>query len=284
MQLFLFLNLNSDKRCEVYGVRAETLSTTILHLHKQIDFSTLKPTNHKLYHIKMMNSPINILHIETATQVCSCSLSSNEKMVFNKESFAAQSHSTLLGVFVEDAITFARKNKMKIHAVSVSSGPGSYTGLRIGVSEAKGVAYGIDAKLIGLQTLKIMASMVKDKVDPSILLCPMIDARRMEVYSSVFDTSLNTLEPTTAEIIDSDSYMELLSEHKIAFFGDGALKCKDVINHPNAIFLPEVHPLASGMIDLSIEAFENGIFEDVAYFEPFYLKDFVATKPKNKLF
>ncbi|MDD2474979.1 MAG: tRNA (adenosine(37)-N6)-threonylcarbamoyltransferase complex dimerization subunit type 1 TsaB [Dysgonamonadaceae bacterium] len=232
----------------------------------------------------MINSPINILHIETATQVCSCALSSNNKIVFNKESFAAQSHSTLLGVFVEEAITFARKNKMKIHAISVSSGPGSYTGLRIGVSEAKGVAYGLGTKLIGLPTLKIMASMVKDKVDLSTLLCPMIDARRMEVYSSVFDSSLNIIEPTTARIIDSDSYMELLSEHKIAFFGDGSLKCKDIISHPNAIFLPEVHPLASGMINLSNDAFENAKFEDVAYFEPFYLKDFLATKPRNKMF
>ena len=232
----------------------------------------------------MINPPTNILHIETATQVCSCALSSNEKIVFNKESYASQSHATLLGVFVEEAIKFARDNKIKIHAVSVSSGPGSYTGLRIGVSEAKGVAYGIDAKLIGLPTLKIMTSMVKGSVELSTLLCPMIDARRMEVYSSIFDTSLNTIQPTTAKIIDSESFMELLSKHKIAFFGDGALKCKDIITHPNAIFLSDIHPLASGMIDLGIEAFKEAKFEDVAYFEPFYLKDFVATKPKNKLF
>lgn len=112
----------------------------------------------------------------------------------------------------------------------------------------------------------------------------MIDARRMEVYTSVFDTSLNTLQPTSAKIIDSDSFLDLLEKHPIAFFGDGALKCQETITHPNATFIPNIHPLASGMAQLSLDAYQAGIFEDVAYFEPFYLKDFVATVPKNKLF
>ena len=230
-----------------------------------------------------MNSDINILHIETATQVCSCAISCNNELVFNRESFASQSHSTLLGVFVEEAIKFSREMNIKIHAVSVSSGPGSYTGLRIGVSEAKGLAYGLNAKLIAIPTLKIMASMVSKQIDQTMLLCPMIDARRMEVYTSVYDSSLNIIEPTTAKIIDQDSFMNLLPDNKIAFFGDGAIKCKDSITHPNAIFISDIHPIASSMIDLALAAYKEAKYEDVAYFEPFYLKDFVATKPKNVL-
>ena len=231
-----------------------------------------------------MNSTINILHIETATKVCSCSLSTNGEVVFNKESHVEQSHAKLLGVFTEEAIQYARQHKIKIHAISVSSGPGSYTGLRIGVSEAKGLAFGLDAKLIAIPTLKLLASIASKQVDSNVLLCPMIDARRMEVYTSVFDSSLNIIEPTTAKIIDEESFLKLLSNRKVAFFGDGAFKCTELITHPNAIFLPNIHPLASGMGNLSIEAYLANNFEDVAYFEPFYLKDFVATKPKNKVF
>ena len=227
---------------------------------------------------------MNILHIETATRVCSCALSSNGDLVFNRESYEEQSHATLLGVFVEEAVKFSRENDLQIHAVAVSSGPGSYTGLRIGVSEAKGIAYGLDAKLIGIPTLEIMAKMVSETIDSDVLLCPMIDARRMEVYTAVYDSSMNQLEPISAKIIDEESFADLLAKNKVAFFGDGAFKCKDVISHPNAIFIPEVHPLASGMIPLSAISYQNAQFEDIAYFEPFYLKDFVATKPKNKFF
>ena len=231
-----------------------------------------------------MNSSINILHIETATQVCSCALSNNGKLVFNRESHTAQSHATLLGVFVEEAIKFSRENNIKIHAVAVSSGPGSYTGLRIGVSEAKGLAYGLDAKLIAIPTLTLLAWTIRDKVDKDTLLVPMIDARRMEVYTSIYDTSLKIIEPTEAKIIGEESFKDIMLNHKVAFFGDGALKCKETIDHPNAIFITDVHPLASNMLELSKQAYAEGCFEDVAYFEPFYLKDFVATKPKNKVF
>ena len=231
-----------------------------------------------------MNSDINILQIETATQTCSCALSSNGELVFNSESYTSQSHASLLGVFVEKAIKFSRENDMKIHAIAVSSGPGSYTGLRIGVSEAKGLAYGLDAKLIAIPTLTLLAWTLRDSVDKDTLLIPMIDARRMEVYTSIYNTSLNILEPIEAKIINEDSFKDLLSNHKAVFFGDGALKCKDAIAHPNAMFIPEVYPLASNMIDLSTQAYKEAIFQNVAYFEPFYLKDFVATKPKNKIF
>lgn len=231
-----------------------------------------------------MNTTINILHIETATKVCSCSLSTNGEIVFNKESHIEQSHAKLLGVFTEEAIKYARQHDIQVHSVSVSSGPGSYTGLRIGISEAKGLAFGLDAKLIAIPTLQLLASMALSHVGSDVLLCPMIDARRMEVYTSVFDTSLNIIEPTTAKIIDEESFLNLLENHKVAFFGDGAFKCKDVITNPNAIFLANLHPLASGMTELSLAAHKANKFEDVAYFEPFYLKDFVATKPKNKIF
>lgn len=230
-----------------------------------------------------MNSSNNILHIETATQVCSCALSCNGELVFNRESHATQSHATLLGVFVEEAIKFSRENSIIIHAIAVSSGPGSYTGLRIGVSEAKGLAYGLGTKLIAIPTLSILTWTMRHKVDKNTLLAPMIDARRMEVYTSIFDTSLNIIEPTEAKIIDKDSFKDILSKQKVAFFGDGAFKCKEVIDHPNAIFIPDVYPLASNMIELSQQAYLESKFEDIAYFEPFYLKDFVATKPKNKV-
>lgn len=231
-----------------------------------------------------MQSTINILHIETATKVCSCSFSVDGEVVFNKESYEEQSHSKLLGVFTEEAIKYTRQNNLEVHAISVSSGPGSYTGLRIGVSEAKGLAFGLDTKLLSVPTLKLLASIANEQTESNVLLCPMIDARRMEVYTSVFDSSLNTIEPTTAKIIDEESFQHLLSEHKVAFFGDGAFKCKDVITHPNAVFLPNIHPLASGMGHLSLAAYQAEEFEDVAYFEPFYLKNFVATKPKNNVF
>ena len=231
-----------------------------------------------------MNSTINILHIETATKVCSCSLSVDGEIVFNKESHEEQSQAKLLGVFTEEAIQYSRKHNIAVHAIAVSSGPGSYTGLRIGVSEAKGLAFGLDAKLIAISTLKLLASIASKQFDTDVLLCPMIDARRMEVYTSVFDSSLNIIEPTTAKIIDKESFQHLLLGHKVAFFGDGAIKCKELITHPNAIFISDVHPLASGMAHLSLSAYRAHEFEDVAYFEPFYLKDFVATKPKNKVF
>lgn len=230
-----------------------------------------------------MNSITNILHIETATQVCSCALSCNGAMVFNRESYAAQSHASLLGVFVEEAINFSRDNNITIHAIAVSSGPGSYTGLRIGISEAKGLAYGLGAKLIAIPTLSILAWTMREKVEKDTLLCPMIDARRMEVYTSVYDVSLNIIQPTEAKIIDESSFEDLLATNKITFFGDGAFKCKELINHANATFITDVYPLASNMIELSNKTYDDGKFEDIAYFEPFYLKDFVATKPKNKV-
>lgn len=185
-----------------------------------------------------MNSTINILHIETATKVCSCTLSSDKRLVFNKESYAEQSHAKLLGVFTEEAIHYARVNSLRIHAVSVSSGPGSYTGLRIGVSEAKGLAYGLDAKLIAIPTLKLLASMVAKSVDSETLLCPMIDARRMEVYTSVYNQALLTIQPTTAKIIDEESFMNCFHITKLLSLAMEHSSAKTLLLTPMQFLFP----------------------------------------------
>ena len=224
-----------------------------------------------------------ILSIETATTVCSCSLSRDGEILLNRESYKGQSHASLLGVFVNEMMEYARLNSLKIDAIAVSSGPGSYTGLRIGVSEAKGLSYGLGIPMIAIPTAKIMASMIRDKADQETLLCPMIDARRMEVYATFFNQQLNVVRKTSADIIEIDTYDNLLDEHKIVFFGNGSAKCKEVSTHPNAIFIDDVHPLASAMIPLAEESYAVKDFVDSAYFEPFYLKEFVATTHKNKI-
>lgn len=224
-----------------------------------------------------------IIHIETATEVCSSALSSEGKVLLNKENHNQQSHSTSLGVFVEEIMQFVRDNRLKIDAVAVSSGPGSYTGLRIGVSQAKGLSYGLEVPLIALPTHKIMAEMMREQVAAKTLLCPMIDARRMEVYTTFFDTSLNIIRETSADIVTGESYAELLDKQPILFFGNGSDKCESVITHPSATFASDIKPLASAMISLAETAFSAGDFVDSAYFEPFYLKEFVATVAKNKV-
>ena len=224
-----------------------------------------------------------ILSIETATPICSCALLRDGEVIINKESHEGQSHSTLLGTYVHDIMGQVRKNNFKLDAIAISNGPGSYTGLRIGISEAKGLSYGLDIPMIAIPTPYIMASIMKDKVEKDILLWPMIDARRMEVYSTIFDNSLNVIRNTSADIIDENSYSEILDSNKIAFFGNGSEKCKEVLTHKNAIFIEGIHPLASAMGILAEKAFSEKDFVDSAYFEPFYLKEFVATIPKNKI-
>lgn len=224
-----------------------------------------------------------ILSIETSTHVCSCALSHNGEVIFNKENTENQSHSTLLGVFVDEIMQYVRKNSVKLSAIAVSSGPGSYTGLRIGVSEAKGLAYGLAIPLIAVSTPLLLASQVSKKVQPDALLCPMIDARRMEVYATFFDTSLSIIKETSADIVDENSYLDLLEKQPIIFFGNGAEKCKSVLAHHNAHFLTDAHPLASGMTTLAEKAFMEKNFVDVAYFEPHYLKEYIAMVGKNKV-
>lgn len=227
-----------------------------------------------------------ILHIETSTSACSVAVSEDGQVVFKKEDLNGPSHAVSLGVFVDEALSFADSHAMPLDAVAVSCGPGSYTGLRIGVSMAKGVCYGRNLKLIGLPTLKVQCVPVllyHDELPDDALLCPMIDARRMEVYAAVYDRALKLVRDIAADIVDENSYREFLDRHPVYFFGDGAAKCKEKITHPNAHFIDGIRPLASMMFPLAEKAIAEEKFEDVAYFEPFYLKEFVAGKPKNLL-
>lgn len=227
-----------------------------------------------------------ILHIETSTKVCSVALSEDGQTVFEKTDFEGPSHAVSLGVFVDEALSFADSHAIPVNAVAVSCGPGSYTGLRIGVSMAKGICYGRDLKLIGIPTLELLCVPVllyHDELPEDALLVPMIDARRMEVYSAVFDRALHTVRPIAADIVDGSTYQEYLDKGPVFFFGDGAAKCQEIIQHPNAHFLSGIQPLARNMAPLAEKAVAQEHFEDVAYFEPFYLKEFVASKPKKLL-
>ncbi len=224
-----------------------------------------------------------LIHIETSTKVCSVALSENKKILFYKENQEGSSHAELLGVFVHEAFQYAKQNKITLDAVSVSAGPGSYTGLRIGVSEAKGFCYGLEIPLIAIPSLDIMANQVIQSGENADFYCPMIDARRMEVYAAVYDKKLNKLREIAADIIDENSYSEFLSKGKICFFGDGAEKCKALITSSNAKFLDNIYPMASEMCSIAEKKYEEKEFVDVAYFEPFYLKEFMATVAKNKI-
>ncbi len=224
-----------------------------------------------------------ILHIETSTSVCSVALSEDGQSVFSKEDHKGPSHATLLGVFVDEALSFADSHALVLDAVAVSCGPGSYTGLRIGVSMAKGICYGRNIPLIGLPTLEVLCVpvLLYHDLPEDALLCPMIDARRMEVYSAVYDRALKPVREIGADIIDEHSYAEFLAEHPVYFFGDGAAKCREKLTHPNAHFLEGINPLAKMMFPLAEKAVAMNDYKDVAYFEPFYLKEFVASKPKS---
>ena len=226
-----------------------------------------------------------ILNIETSTTVCSVSISEDGACKCFRENFNGNNHSELIGVFVQEVLAESGIQPKDLDAVALSIGPGSYTGLRIGTSFAKGLCYGSDLKLITIPTLKIIAQNAKEKynIEDEALLCPMIDARRMEVYNCIYDANLNEVRETQPEIIDENSFAEILKEKKIYFFGNGAEKCKTFITHENAIFLSEVYPLATSMVTLSQAAFEIEDFADVAYFEPFYLKAAHVTMPKNQL-
>lgn len=226
-----------------------------------------------------------ILQIETATTSCSVALMHNGKLLAKKELNQRNVHAEVLTLFIEAVFKQAGKQYADLDAVAVSSGPGSYTGLRIGVSTAKGLCYALDKPLIAVETLKAMADgmidQLKDKLSPGSLLCPMIDARRMEVFTAVFDVSGIKIMPTAAEIIDENSFDGLLKEHTIYFFGDGAEKCRQTLTHPNAIFIEGYLNAAEDMTIAAMEKFNSSDFEDVAYFEPYYLKEFIAGVKKT---
>lgn len=227
-----------------------------------------------------------ILNIETSTNVCSVALSQDGVCLYEDVNMEGPSHAQVLAGYVKDAVSFADSHAIPIDAIAISKGPGSYTGLRIGVSEAKGIAYGRDAKLLSVPTLKLLTVPIllgHEELPEDALLCPMIDARRMEVYCALYDRALNEVVQTQALVIDSDSFKEYLDKQPIYFMGNGADKCVETIQHPNAHFIKNIVPRAKNMIPLAEMAMAKEQFEDVAYFEPFYLKEFVATKSKKLL-
>jgi tRNA threonylcarbamoyladenosine biosynthesis protein TsaB len=226
-----------------------------------------------------------ILNLETATKVCSVSLSKDEEIISYREYFGEYAHAEKLTVFVQQVLKEAQLAFSDLDAVAVSKGPGSYTGLRIGVSAAKGFAFTLEIPLLAVSTLENMAlQAIRKTGDPSALYCPMIDARRMEVYCAFYDKELKEIQKTSAEIIDENSFDGLLKTHKVFFFGDGSAKCREVLGaNPSAVFLEGIGPSSLSMAPLSLAAFKAEKFENVAYFEPFYLKEFVTTVPKKKI-
>ena len=217
-----------------------------------------------------------ILNLETATKNCSVSISENGKTIAVEEiNTGGYSHAELLHPFIEDVLKETNKSLSDLDAVAVSKGPGSYTGLRIGVSAAKGICFGNEIPLISIPTLESMAMSQKGR---NGIFVSMLDARRMEVYACIYNSEVKEIRKTEAEIIDENSYSEYLEKDEVLFFGDGAEKCKDIIKHKNAIFIDDVFPSAKQMGEISEQKFNSNNFEDTAYFEPFYLKDFIATK------
>lgn len=227
----------------------------------------------------------NILNIETSTTVCSVALSSEGQIVDHHENYDGPNHATLLSQMIDDVLSTAKRKEMKLDAIAVSIGPGSYTGLRIGLSEAKGLAMGLDLPLIGVNTLQLLTvtAMFKEFFDDDTLYVPMIDARRMEVYMAVYNNALEAIVEPQAMILDEDSMADLLGTHKLVMIGNGAQKAETVIHHHNAQFMPDVKPVAVEMMALAEKAFRERRFIDVAYSTPLYLKDFQATFAKKKV-
>ena len=226
-----------------------------------------------------------ILNIETSTDVCSVAVSENGACIFDEEDHSGPNHAVKLGVFVDEALSFTDNHAIPFDAVAVSCGPGSYTGLRIGVSMAKGICYGRDLKLIAVPTLELLCVpvLLRELVEEGALLCPMIDARRMEVYAGLYDRALRPVREVRADVVDADTYKEYLDRQPVYFFGNGAAKCMEAINHPNARLIEGIEPLGKYMYPLAERKFLRGETEDVAYFVPFYLKDFVAKVARNPL-
>ena len=230
-----------------------------------------------------------ILCLETATPVCSVALCDRAGIILARESRDNKSHARQLTPFIEELLKEADIRPAELEAVSVSKGPGSYTGLRIGVSVAKGIAYGASVPLIGIDTTRSMfngminISNEKYGIDSTSLFCPMIDAKRMEVYYSIFDAKGTVIKGISAEVINEESFSEIPESVKMIFFGDGAEKCSTITDHKNSVFDNDFMISAAYMYKTVFEEFDAGHFEDVAYFEPFYLKDFIATTRRKNI-
>ena len=229
-----------------------------------------------------------ILHIETSTQMCSVAVSEDGQCIYHEEDRGREGQrgasAERLGPMADEAISFADSHAIPLDAVAVSCGPGSYTGLRIGVSMAKGICYGRNLQLVSVPTLELLCVPVLlggAELPDNALLCPMLDARRMEVYAAIYDRALREVRPVGADVVGQDTYRSFLDERPVYFFGNGAAKCIDTINHPNAHLIENIEPMARWMMPLAEKKLLQGETEDVAYYVPFYLKDFVAIKPKQ---
>lgn len=224
----------------------------------------------------------NIIFIETSTELCSAAIASDGKIISYKESTKPREHASLTAVFIDEMLKETGMKVSDCSAVCVSMGPGSYTGLRVGVSTAKGLCFGAGIPMLAVGTLDTLVWQASDRTDYKHII-PMIDARRMEIYTAIFAPDGKQLTDTEAKIIDADSFSDLLEEGPVLFIGDAAEKCSKVILHPNAHF-EQCCPKASSMLIPAMAEYKEKRFKDVAYFEPFYLKDFVATTSRKKLF
>ncbi len=229
-----------------------------------------------------------ILNIETSGATCSAALTAEGMVLAHREDFNGRNHAALLSGFIKHCLDHAREHEISLEAVAVSLGPGSYTGLRIGLSEGKGLAYALDIPMIGINTLELLATRVMfsvDGIDPDTIFVPMIDARRMEVYTAAYDFALTPLMAPQPLVLDADSYADLRATGRpILYFGSGAAKAQEVFAAtPSAQYVPDVDAVAVDMVALAERAYARRDFIDTAYSTPFYLKDFQATKPKNKV-
>jgi tRNA threonylcarbamoyladenosine biosynthesis protein TsaB len=230
-----------------------------------------------------------IICLETATDLCSVALCDSDGVISLMESNESKSHSSLLTVLIEDILKENGIQARHLEAIAVSKGPGSYTGLRIGISVAKGVAYATSIPLIGIETTLSMFRGISgnhgynQENQKNTLFCPMLDARRMEVYYTIYDADGKKLKEISAEIINEDSFRNIPESYKIFFFGDGAAKCKEVIKRTNIYFDDEFRISASHMQKPVMQAFNEMHYEDIAYFEPFYLKDFITSHPRKNI-
>ncbi len=226
-----------------------------------------------------MQNPTYILNLETSTKNCSVSISLNGKVLALKEICETNfSHAEKLTPFIKDVLTEAKLTLKNLSAIAIGKGPGSFTGLRIGVSSAKGLCFGLDIPLISIPTMEILANATT--VNGYII--PVLDARRQEVYTAVFNKNKKIVKETFNHVLEENSFSEYLDKDEVIFLGDGVTKTKEIIKHKNAIFLDDFHPSAKEMCKLAFEKFKNKDFEDVAYFEPFYLKDFYVTPSKKQ--
>lgn len=231
-----------------------------------------------------------ILNIETSTDVCSVALTSEGQVLDHRENYDGQTHATLLSQYVKEMLDYARSREMKLDAIAVSIGPGSYTGLRIGLSEAKGLAFGLQIPLIGVNTLQLLTvstmfnHFIEEDGERGLLYVPMIDARRMEVYTAAYNPALEAVLEPQAMILDEHSFEHLLEQgYTLVLMGNGSDKARQVLSRDGVLFIEGIKPVAVDMLALAERAYRAGDFIDVAYSTPLYLKEFQATKPKNPI-